>query len=344
MLSEHCKMEKLFNDIDSTLDTVLFDMQTMFKRLQQGEVGDIESLLKEMKSTLDFCSTAQSRVDRAVDKLIKCKTTALCLLNHRKKMLETELDTINSWADVPVDTRTPEKAERSSKPGSAAATATPENRDKNSPVVRVDGKRINMEVQIRNVYLGTGQPPITLVTVSNAGDLLKLPPGMLVFHTGLTVPKVVMTTGRRTYASVPMNCRFWDPEDPETTLKYARYNVKARGTTNIKSFYIDDRIATRENPEDKTRNFRSPDHSNSDNRKLWTGYGVFNKPTFGDSKHLGEQLAETTFEDALDMYQYNLWMCLVGLAHAQARSNNEFTPVLLKRKPTPASKTAKASE
>ena len=160
---------------------------------------------------------------------------------------------------------------------------------------------------------------IRLITVSSDNELSQLPAGVMVYHVGKKVPKVMMTTGRSCAPAVPLGCRMYSVEDNEV-YKYSRLNLHAKTSNGPgdDQFYIDELLSRQTNiDEDTTRNFRL---ALKGPEKRWAGYRVFKMDNFGDAKYLKEQLNKVKIEDSLDLYQYALHMMLVAILqyrHAQ---------------------------
>lgn len=184
-------------------------------------------------------------------------------------------------------------------------------------------KMHNFSVKIARVKIHPDGMTVELPTVSNDAELKKLPVGMMVYHTGKEVPKIVMTTGKNKYVSVPLGCRIWDPNSDDNIYdKYSTWNTKLPNIdSRMKSFYINEEVAKKYHcSEDKTRNFRPPMRSYNDEYKQWLGYYVWNNPQFGDSKYLANQIPTVGFEDTSDLYQSSLWWMLVSILHYQNRT------------------------
>ena len=87
------------------------------------------------------------------------------------------------------------------------------------------------------------------------------------------------------------------------------------------NFYIDKEVSEVTGiQEDETRNFR---HPMQNNKKQWNGYNVFKQPKFGDSMLLDEQLSNDISSDKRDLYQYSLWMTIIGLTNYQKKYKNK---------------------
>lgn len=157
-----------------------------------------------------------------------------------------------------------------------------------------------------------GDMSIKLITVMNDTELAQLPAGIMVYHAGKKIPKVMMTTGRSCAPAVPLGCRMYNTEE-NTVYKYSRLNLHAKTTNGPgdDQFYIDEALSRLTNlDEDYSRNFRialkGPD-------KRWAGYRVFKMDNFGDTKFLKEQFSKIKIEDSIDLYQYALHMMLVAI-------------------------------
>lgn len=243
----------------------------------------------------------------------------------QKKNHKTEVDEINSrdhvnsvksWADL----------EDEDEANSWAAVTKRNIKPKEETQNAVNNTNLHVSkfnTPTESVELCEGGLSLTLPVVENDKQLYNLPCGMLVYHKGKTVPKIVLTTGTRTYPSVPLGCRMWDSNDKETQNKYSLYNhkIKKNNTPDVSNFYVDEHCASLLNvPEDVSRNFRPPSRTVSESSyKNWSGYSVYKKPNFGDSKLLHDQIRDVNFDETKDLYQYNLWMMLVSLVHHQNR-------------------------
>jgi hypothetical protein len=247
------------------------------------------------------------------------KTLTNVIITTQRKNHQNEIEEINSrdcnksaksWADMEdeVDDDFGEKSWATITKRNSKCKAEPNN---------------NFNIPTESVELCEGGLSLTLPVVENDKQLYNLPCGMLVYHKGKTVPKIVLSTGTHTYPSVPLGCRIWDSNDKETQNKYSLYNhrIKKNNTPDVNNFYVDERCANLlDIPEDVSRNFRPPSRTVSDSSyKNWSGYSVYKKPNFGDSKLLNDQIRDVNFDETKDLYQYNLWMVLVSLLHHQNR-------------------------
>ena len=166
---------------------------------------------------------------------------------------------------------------------------------------------------------------VDMVTVNNDEELSEYPPGLLVYHTGYKVPKFILTTGNKyEHIEVPSTCNIVGAED-DVLRKYTIFNNSIITNKNFNmgynNFYIDKEVSEVTGiQEDETRNFR---HPMQNNKKQWNGYNVFKQPKFGDSMLLDEQLSNDISSDKRDLYQYSLWMTIIGLTNYQKKYKNK---------------------
>jgi len=174
-------------------------------------------------------------------------------------------------------------------------------------------------------FMDDTETSVDMVTVADDNELIGFPPGLLVYHTGHKIPKFILTTGNNNmYIEVPKSCSVIGAED-DLLRKYTIFNTSISSNksfnTGFNNFYIDKEASIITGiPEDETRNFR---HPMQNNRKQWNGYNVFKHPKFGDSALLDEQLNENISSDRRDLYQYSLWMTIIGLTNYQKKNKGK---------------------
>jgi hypothetical protein len=164
---------------------------------------------------------------------------------------------------------------------------------------------------------------INLREIKSSVEMAAAEPGQMVYYTGGQVPKIALTTGTKSWPSVPLNCRMWTPSN--NYKKYSILNPKLMNMNESRPqysqyYYVDD-ICARENGlmEDFSRNFRMPSRNHGD-KKTWSGYNVYDCASFGDSLELAGQLRSIKTESARDLYQFALWFMVVAMAHHQVEN------------------------
>ncbi len=165
---------------------------------------------------------------------------------------------------------------------------------------------------------------IKLREIECATEMASIPAGQLVFYTGGRVPKIALTTGTKSWPSVPLNCRIWTPVN--NCKKYSILNPKLmtlnESRPQYSHYYYVDEVCAQQNglKEDTSRNFRMPSRNMTD-KKMWPGYNVYDCATFGDSLELAGQLRSVKTENARDLYQFALWFMVIAMAHHQIENN-----------------------
>jgi hypothetical protein len=156
-------------------------------------------------------------------------------------------------------------------------------------------------------------PSIKLLNVENANQLNQLPSGILCYR--LDLKKISLSSQTHDHSiSVPLGCKMWDVNDPTTLVKYARFNPGLKHKdynkyVNPSTFYIDNIVSKIINiPEDTSRSFRPIA------QYKWNGHNIYGMHNFGDARYLKEH-STLEFDDAIDLYQYCLWMILVCIHH-----------------------------
>ena len=174
-------------------------------------------------------------------------------------------------------------------------------------------------------FADNSETSVDMVTVNSNDELFEYPPGLLVYHTGYKIPKFILTTGNKNdNIEVPISCNIVGAED-DLLRKYTIFNNSILINKNFNAmhnnFYIDKEVSRITGiPEDETRNFR---HPMQNNKKQWNGYNVFKQPKFGDSTLLDEQLTDNISSDKRDLYQYSLWMTILGLTNYQKKHKSK---------------------
>jgi hypothetical protein len=188
-----------------------------------------------------------------------------------------------------------------------------------------NGVKNNISFNITTIkFTDKSETSVDIVTVNSDEELNEYPPGLLVYHTGYKVPKFILTTGNKyEYIEVPSTCNIIGAED-DVLRKYTIFNDTIITNKNFNmgynNFYIDKKVSEITGfQEDETRNFR---HPMQNNKKQWNGYNVFKQPKFGDFMLLDEQLCNDISSDKRDLYQYSLWMTIIGLTNYQKKYKN----------------------
>lgn len=331
---DHIDYEAVLDTMEEIIPT-LQEFNLVMKQMKQYVIDGANHQSKT--KIVDSIISHKERVDRiklkaaTIQRLTEeTDTIQKEIVEKHKENIEKELNKlqqslepgqrVTSWADEPF-----EEPVQSWKTvvahGRKNQTAVPSTRKFSvSSVMEGSTKWVTMHLPITEVNIAppTEESPFTasLITVSSDAQLAKLPAGMMVYHAGLNVPKVVMTTGKpRGGTAVPTGCMLWDYHDSDTIAKFSRYNsqIPSEKRPHESNFYIDESNARKLRlDEDTYRVFRMPN-----NKSQWLGYRVFKCNTFGDSRYLSEQFAEHPIEDTIDLYQYALWMSLVGMLHYQ---------------------------
>jgi hypothetical protein len=322
------------------------DLEDIAERVASTDSTVSEKAVQDLGSLLRSVELFEARMKIETEFLASIKKDAEKLLETKRNTLLDQLKTIKAWADVEV----PELydtsgavvkmiSEESYK--SKVADAVPESTSgcKFGVLRKVDAGTTWVRMEVPVVSVDLGSVSMKLIHVVDDDQLHKLPAGVLVYHSGMKVPKVVLTTGMTNAPAVVTNCRMWDTKNKETLCKYSLFNNSIqKNTGNISSFYIDEKVSGQVDiPEDTFRNFRVADRAHSGTsdkpeRRGWSGYSVHGMHNFGDSRLLREQFEKVTLDDAADLYQYSLWMLLVSVAHCQSqvpppkkRRNNKQT-------------------
>lgn len=351
------EMQKLLSDVINVGLTSLQD--TLDAKLAIIVDGSNQSMMSGAADMINDTLPTIEKLERVMKHMVshvtQAKKTCETVLDTHKKNLESQIQKLNtrnnaqvkpktrvdnvspdtSWADLTDDIvdNVPPSWATITKNSKSQPRVTP---PLHTTAFAVNTKReseetwMHLTIPTINVELSPGGIRVNLPYVENDKQLKSLPNGMLVYHRGKKIPKIVLTTGKANYPSVPLGCRMWDMRgDEETLTKYSRYNSKISrdNSPDVSSFYVDERAsALTGHNEDTSRNFRTAmrfypnDDRDTKNSRTWCGYSVYKMPTFGDANILDTQMRSVSLDDAADLYQYSLWMMIVSLAHFQNRN------------------------
>lgn len=343
-----CETSHSLESFDVMLTDYISFIGTIHQELQEFEqcvLDETNSQVERAKAT-DKAMKVKQMMDKLTNKINLVEQSTKCakkvcdnIIDVQRRKLQEQLAQLNTnekafisnevvstdWADIPADIDPIENnawATVASKKSTQPKVKNVQSQNYAFSVsTRKEGNTTwyNMIVPVKDVYLDAdinndNSVAIPAIHVKSDRELSKLPPGMLVMHTGNTVPKFHMTTSHKHNPSVPLSCRMYNYEDEDTATKYARFDSTLSNSAEVPqdmSRYYNDAINAKRFgiEEDQSRVFRLHKLNHCH------GIGVYNNKQFGDAKMLRSQLKSTNLDATFDLYQYSLWMMLVSIAH-----------------------------